>query len=1204
MITVKGRELIIPRSEQQIGTPYDNNAEVRHIRIDRVTSGGIDIANLNYRLDLEYANDVLDTCLLDVEVQEEYILLTWTIPDTCLTQKGTVWIAVRAYDENGSIKWATNRGAVYVGHTIFDGPAYTGKLSELEQLEERITQKTEILDTNESERKEAEEQRKANEERRVNNEAEWQRQAETAINTANETLREAKEQAGIATQKATESTQKAKESSDSATAAAGSAATASEKEAVATQKAKEASDSATAAAESAAVAGEKEATATQKAKEASDSATAAAGSAAVAGEKEATATQKAKESSDSATAAAGSAVVAGEKEATATQKAAEAKNSADDAKRYAEQCAGVAGFDGTASTVSAIDTQGVAVRKASGTGHVTMTDAAGYPLLNLDLTGKSGQVSTTGAQLFDANKITIGKYIVPENGAANSGSNEYCISEKIYLAQGDYILTGNTGNGYNIGVYQNDVFKRAIGIQSVDTPINITVQDGENAVILTLKTVDTHNIMFSSGTTAKPWEPYTGGKPSPSPEYPQPIISTGTVSTGGQLFDSGNLSKSSAEYKIDGSQIIVSETAAGVYGGVEYILPSIAGKTVTASGNVISKTPQDIVSVMDIRYTVNGTTIYRPFTNTHKTIDVPADATHISLRLIVNNVSGAATLGTTIFDSVMLNMGSTPLPWEPYTGGKPSPSPDYPQTLDVTVTGAQLMDTSRLARTHNDVTFSVQEDGGILVTGNTLEKLAHTAVVSTNLSPGTYYVSGSVPAADPKIFVKAKKWYSDGKSNVINDASFIVDGTESKIEYFIYIYQGVSDINEIVYPMLNAGPTALPYQPYQSRTATIALTEPLRGIGDVRDRIMCRDGAWGVERQFVSLTFDGSENWGKMSTNSADKFRFRTSKNKSIIKAEKKVNIPTKILCDRLQAGSSSNTYSRIDCISSSATCDIYIYMEQFSHGDVDAFKAYLSAHPLNAMFERATPTWEPLPSAAQSALNALTTYTGTTHVTVTAGGPEPDVGLEYFGQPGDKVTVQDMCDSFAAPGFDDSGVVEEITSFQSFYDKFVSGMKISDFFRNLKAGLKFVLHTGQLVNNGLCNEPGKYPLDAAYGRTLLEMIGNTENLPGGAADIVSAIVTQNSNLKNKVDINDIQKGSTQGIACDANVITESTITYPVAFNTVPKVVASFYSDTQLVEYGKMTLMVCNITKTSFMVRIANASDKKLNPAVYWIARK
>ncbi|KJJ75436.1 hypothetical protein CLFS41_07560 [Clostridium sp. FS41] len=122
-------------------------------------------------------------------------------------------------------------------------------------------------------------------------------------------------------------------------------------------------------------------------------------------------------------------------------------------------------------------------------------------------------------------------------------------------------------------------------------------------------------------------------------------------------------------------------------------------------------------------------------------------------------------------------------------------------------------------------------------------------------------------------------------------------------------------------------------------------------------------------------------------------------------------------------------------------------------------------------------------------------------------------MAVEYFGQPGDKVTVQDMCDSFAAPAFDDSGVVPGISGFGDFLNRLTSGVRFPSFFRDLKAGLKFVLHTGQLVNNGLCNEPGKYPLDAAYGRTLLEMIGNTADLPGGAADIVSAIVTQNSNI-------------------------------------------------------------------------------------------
>ncbi|MFR1888018.1 MAG: hypothetical protein ACLS2W_29015, partial [Blautia sp.] len=201
MITVVGRKLIIPETDKQIGTTYDNNSEVRHIRINRITTGGVDLSNLRFKLDLEYADTTTDTCLLAVEVQDEYVLLTWTIPAACLTHKGTVWIAIRAYDENGTVKWATNRGAVYVGHTIFDGEAYSGHLAEFEQLEERITQKIEILDTNESERQTAEEQREANEERRINNEAEWQRQAEAAINTANETLREAQEQAGIATQK-------------------------------------------------------------------------------------------------------------------------------------------------------------------------------------------------------------------------------------------------------------------------------------------------------------------------------------------------------------------------------------------------------------------------------------------------------------------------------------------------------------------------------------------------------------------------------------------------------------------------------------------------------------------------------------------------------------------------------------------------------------------------------------------------------------------------------------------------------------------------------------------------------------------------------------------------------------------------------------------------------------------------------------------
>ena len=272
MITVVGRKLIIPETDKQIGTTYDNNSEVRHIRINRITTGGVDLSNLRFKLDLEYADTTPDTCLLDVEVQDEYILLTWTIPDSCVAHKGTVWAAIRAYDENGTVKWATNRGPLYVDHTIFDGEAYSGHLAEFEQLEERITQKIEILDTNESERQTAEEQREANEERRINNEAEWQRQAEAAIDAANATLEIATEKAATATRAADTATTKASEASSSAASASQSAATATQKAETATTKAGEADASATSAGQSATIATQKAEVATTKAAEAAASA--------------------------------------------------------------------------------------------------------------------------------------------------------------------------------------------------------------------------------------------------------------------------------------------------------------------------------------------------------------------------------------------------------------------------------------------------------------------------------------------------------------------------------------------------------------------------------------------------------------------------------------------------------------------------------------------------------------------------------------------------------------------------------------------------------------------------------------------------------------------------------------------------------------------------------------------------------------------
>ena len=59
-------------------------------------------------------------------------------------------------------------------------------------------------------------------------------------------------------------------------------------------------------------------------------------------------------------------------------------------------------------------------------------------------------------------------------------------------------------------------------------------------------------------------------------------------------------------------------------------------------------------------------------------------------------------------------------------------------------------------------------------------------------------------------------------------------------------------------------------------------------------------------------------------------------------------------------------------------------------------WKAHLAESPLEIVTYLDEPTWEPLPDATQQALNALTTYAGTTHLTITAGGAVPGIDAEY----------------------------------------------------------------------------------------------------------------------------------------------------------------------------------------------------------------
>lgn len=327
------------------------------------------------------------------------------------------------------------------------------------------------------------------------------------------------------------------------------------------------------------------------------------------------------------------------------------------------------------------------------------------------------------------------------------------------------------------------------------------------------------------------------------------------------------------------------------------------------------------------------------------------------------------------------------------------PRPDNPQEIvstdvtAVTVTGANLL-IPQISNNGTGCKASLTEDGMVLIKGiskdseyNDLYLYGKWGNSEDYGLRGTYTISCTHNGLLKLISITNHT--STIKSASKNECTFTVTDENPINGIFIRLYPNTT-YDCTLKIMLNIGDTALPWEPYQSKTAAIALTEPLRGIGDVRDRIICKDGVWGVERKIVPLILNGSETWNQFNTSGSKSF--------GVADFDSLIKIGSALLCDRLSEDKADNVWNgvRDNIIAYSYSSTKYLRIFLNSTATLDTLKALLSADPMHVIAERKSPTWEPLPADTQAALNALTTYKGRTTITVTAEGPEPDVAVEY----------------------------------------------------------------------------------------------------------------------------------------------------------------------------------------------------------------
>lgn len=114
---------------------------------------------------------------------------------------------------------------------------------------------------------------------------------------------------------------------------------------------------------------------------------------------------------------------------------------------------------------------------------------------------------TIGKNRFNKDKITTGKYL-DIDGSVKNGTTTYCISDKIYLEKGDYVLSGNTGKGYNLCIYNDSGFVSRVPIIQANIDIKFTINENNMYIVSTLLTVDIDNIQLEKGIKSTPYEEY------------------------------------------------------------------------------------------------------------------------------------------------------------------------------------------------------------------------------------------------------------------------------------------------------------------------------------------------------------------------------------------------------------------------------------------------------------------------------------------------------------------------------------------------------------------------------------------------------------------------------------------------------------------------------------------------------------------------
>ncbi len=263
----------------------------------------------------------------------------------------------------------------------------------------------------------------------------------------------------------------------------------------------------------------------------------------------------------------------------------------------------------------------------------------------------------------------------------------------------------------------------------------------------------------------------------------------------------------------------------------------------------------------------------------------------------------------------------------------------------VQVSGNNLFLNNAETETKSGITFTVNPDKSVTVNGT--NSTSGSAVLYTgyneSLPAGSYTLSGtSSLTGSTEIEIKIKRvrgtfeWFSINSSlhtRTLNIATGdIIDS------FYVTVRAGQTADNVTVYPMLNVGSTALPYEPYNGSITQLPIPRELHRIGKAADKCITRVKSVYDKR----IVLDGTENWF-------------ISKGVFFYKSAVTDNALTMAACDRYKFHITDNGVSGVTTDKTFAfniATPERIMIRDDDYTSIEEFKAHLTDNPLTVYYQ------------------------------------------------------------------------------------------------------------------------------------------------------------------------------------------------------------------------------------------------------------